>query len=102
MNETTIQGSAGPEQCDVKIVLGERIFKPMGWTRKDSIHFGERKIGIIILSSENRQGTTVSLISGKQTPGRQKEWCVLQYQSCMAQGAPVGTPTEDREDACCV
>lgn len=60
------------------VVTGDRKFFPFTWTRKDTIFVGNTKIGYFYTSREDRNGSTVSLNNGRQTKGRNLEWCIEQ------------------------
>lgn len=59
--------------------VGNRNYKPnLAWSRQDKIYLGDRCIGIINLTSNDRTGQTVSLVSNNRVVGRQIDWCVEQ------------------------
>jgi hypothetical protein len=61
-----------------KVQLGDRVYRGISWSRIDTIFWFDKPIGFIRLSDQNRQGTTISLTSGKEKKGRQIDWCVTQ------------------------
>jgi hypothetical protein len=59
--------------------VGDRNYKSNStWSRRDKIYLGDRCIGIINLTSNDRTGQTVSLVSHNSVTGRQINWCVEQ------------------------
>jgi hypothetical protein len=59
--------------------VGGRNYKPnLTWSRRDKIYMGDRCIGIINLTSTDRTGQTVSLVSNNRVVGRKINWCVEQ------------------------
>ncbi len=68
------------QQQHVDIVLGERVYGRGAWRRKDEIFMDGKKIGIISLCSDDRQGFTTSLCTSRRRAGRQIGWCVAQAQ----------------------
>jgi hypothetical protein len=60
------------------IRIGERVYQTLGWKRRDEILLDGERIGIITLSSEDRSGVTISMVTGHCQKGRAIDWCVLQ------------------------
>lgn len=61
------------------IKVGRRVYKHnLEWSRKDRVFLGDRCIGIINLTSNDRIGHTISLVSRASLAGRQISWCVEQ------------------------
>ncbi|MBK4735955.1 hypothetical protein [Noviherbaspirillum pedocola] len=60
------------------IRIGERVYQTLGWKRRDDILLDGERIGIITLSSEDRTGVTISMVTGHCHKGRAIDWCVLQ------------------------
>jgi hypothetical protein len=58
-----------------RVELGERVYRELTWTRKDTVYLGSIKIGYIHSSREDRQGRTVSSFDGKSIKGRNINWC---------------------------
>lgn len=63
-------------QYDHQVKLGERVYKATSWERRDEIFVGAVRIGIIKLTSSDRQGRTISLVTGNSKAGRAIQWCV--------------------------
>lgn len=68
---------------EARITVGNRVWKNHGqsWTRRDGIYIGTMLIGVIHLSSDDRQGKTTSVITGASRRGRSKDWCLEEFQS---------------------
>lgn len=60
------------------IKVGQRIYNCTTWSRQDEIYVEDRRIGIIKLSSGDRKGRTISLITHASKNGRDIDWCVEQ------------------------
>lgn len=60
------------------VKLGERVYNVTNWTRQDDIFVGQRRIGIIKLTSSDRKGRTISLVTNASTEGRAITWCLDQ------------------------
>ena len=59
-----------PQGAAVKV--GQRIYNGTTWSRQDEIYDDDRRIGIIKLSRDDRQGRTISNHTRVQTrPGHQ-------------------------------
>lgn len=64
------------QQIDPTIKVGERVYNAADWVRRDEIFVGDRKIGIIKLTSRDRKGRTISLVTNRARTGRAIAWCV--------------------------
>lgn len=65
--------------------IGERVYQTLGWKRRDEILLDGERIGIITLTSEDRTGLTISMVTGHCHKGRAIDWCVQQSQCCLQQ-----------------
>lgn len=64
------------QTLNATVVIGDRIYSPFTWTRKDTIFVSNIKIGYFYTSRVDRTGSTVSLNNGQQIKGRNLEWCL--------------------------
>ena len=62
-------------EANVTVIIGERIYASLNWTRKDIILRNGEKIGHIHLSGTDRAGETVAK-NGQKKKGRAIDWCV--------------------------
>lgn len=63
------------------IILGKRVYSALSWKRKDTILYDGIKIGYILLSQNDRPGTTVSTINHERVTGRNIDWCIAQAKN---------------------
>jgi hypothetical protein len=72
------------QQVDPTIKVGARVYNAADWVRRDEIFVGGRKIGIIKLTSRDRKGRTISLVTNRTRTGRAIAWCVEESNILLA------------------
>lgn len=83
------------QQQGAAVKVGQRIYNGTTWSRQDEIYVDDRRIGIIKLSCDDRQGRTISLITHASKHGRNIGWCVEQSNASRPLPRPLHQPAAE-------